>query len=269
MKIQKIFNNTIGFKSKFNTRKDYPKTSTKPLSNEINGTVSVSVKKCDLDGNKKTYSLSLTNARALAQAILNPMNNNKEINFEVEIEDNANTIENSDKISEISQKTVKEIPVFPTKPFEGNPTTEQRNEYVKSLLKVVDSSRVPMEERVRAMDEINEYGIDDLDKIAIYLTDDDELVKPALRILAKWGDKDYADSATLPFCSSATSLTSRNSVYIEALNTVQKLADLSEYTEKEREDIFYQPIRNLTKHLDKDVANLAKETLEKITVKSK
>ena len=46
---------------------------------------------------------------------------------------------------------------------------------------------------------------------------------------------------------------------------IQKLADLSDYTEKEREDVFYRPIRRLLKHSDEKVRAMAQETLDKIT----
>ena len=165
-------------------------------------------------------------------------------------------------------KKLPNIPAFPSKPFTNAPTPEQKKEYVDSLLKYIAGNKPSVEDKVRAINEINKYGIDNLDKMIDYLSDDidDEIIQATLQTFAKWGNQKYANRAICPFLSPESSLTSRSKTYIEALKTVQKLADLSDYTEKEREDVFYRPIRRLLNHSDEKVRAMAQETLDKIAI---
>ena len=128
------------------------------------------------------------------------------------------------------QKTSERISSsFPSKPFTDTPAPEQKKEYVDSLLKYLASSKPSTGDKVRAINEINKYGIDDLDKMVDYLSDDnDEIIQATLQTFAKWGNQKYANRAICPFLSPESSLTSRSKTYIEALKTVQKLADLSD-----------------------------------------
>ena len=222
---------------------------------EFPNTVNLSVLEIKETDNKKTIKLCLKNFYLLFKTMLNSALEGKELVFNLEIENNTQ-LDNDNK-----------TPPFPSKPFTNTPTPEQKQEYVDSLLKYIAGNKPSVEDKVRAINEINKYGIDNLDKMIDYLSDDidDEIIQATLQTFAKWGNQKYANRAICPFLSPESSLTSRSKTYIEALKTIQKLADLSDYTEKEREDLFYRQIRRLLKHSDEKVRAMAQETLDKIT----
>lgn len=164
---------------------------------------------------------------------------------------NENIINETTKsISDIPSKVTKEcIEMTSQKAFE-------------TLKNGADDSKL-----IKAAEYITEHGISNIEEIntTYFANGSDDVIISLVKLYEKWGSKNQADYLMIPIASKKyTSLTDRSELYKEILKAVQKLADLSDYTEQERKEIFYNPIRNLLNHNDKDVRTLAQETLNKI-----
>lgn len=145
-----------------------------------------------------------------------------------------------------------------------NPREEMTSQKALETLKNgADDSKL-----IKAVEYITAHGISDIEEIntTYFANGSDDVIISLVKFYEKWGSKDQADYLMIPITSKKyTSLTDRSELYKEILKAVQKLADLSDYTEQERKEIFYNPIRNLLNHNDKNIRILAQETLNKIT----
>lgn len=122
---------------------------------------------------------------------------------------------------------------------------------------------------IKALEYVTEHGTDKKELPFFYLDNDmDDIAISAVRFFEKHGTKKDAVLVMSPITGKEyIPLNDRGNLYKETLKTVQKLADLTSYSEQDRIDIFYEPIENLLNHSDKEVRELAQETLEKITPK--
>ena len=105
---------------------------------------------------------------------------------EVKIESSEIKIKSSEvKIGPDKVESV--INDFPTPKFTSKPTTQQRNEYVHELLKYMDSTP-DTKLHLKALKEIEKYGIEDIDYISpMLLSEDEGVIRGTLKIYQKYG----------------------------------------------------------------------------------
>lgn len=163
-----------------------------------------------------------------------------------------------------SVDTNKKIPIFPTPKFKSNPTIEQRDKYIKEVLDFFYSTP-DVDNRLKALKEIEKYGINDLCNIQQNLIggENETLMQETLRIYQKWGTADNAFNVIEPIAVSQIKITEEKT-FVELLKTIQKLARLENESEEAREIIF-KPIRRLLNHKNENIRKIAQETLDKIT----
>ena len=190
--------------------------------------------------------------------ILNILSKNKD-NLRTK---NVQNIQSPTVNESIINETTKGISVIPSKVTkECIEMTSQKA--FETLKNGADDSKL-----IKAAEYITEHGISNIEEIntTYFANGSDDVIISLVKLYEKWGSKDQADYLMIPIASKKyTSLTDRSELYKEILKAVQKLADLSDYTEQERKEIFYNPIRNLLNHNDKNIRTLAQETLNKIT----
>ena len=135
----------------------------------------------------------------------------------------------------------------------------------KEFYKELSKSDCTSEKVITLIKQCTETGIDDIDTLASYLNmGNDEISMAVIKFYEKWGTPKSAVLLTDVIPDDKTALTGRSELYQEALKAIQKLADVSSYTEDDKEICFYEPIKNLLNHSDEKVRALAKETLEKL-----
>lgn len=273
MKIQTINNYTNTPKFKGNTTQDSSIINCSMdeyISSDKTKRVQFKLNKLDI--------FNFINSILASKGFFKNINPNEKIDVTLNIRDNTQKPQTlqpkkTDIPAEIKRKPViqnDEYP-FPNPPFKSNPTEEQKQEYVNVLLKYIQDG-CPSKEKAKAIEIITEYG-DKVDKENLYKleacmsSEDEDVIKAALQYFKKWGDEGNIGIVMFPIRNPKyTSLTGKSEIYTQILKTVQKLANLQDYTPKERERIFYEPISNLLNHTDERVRKIAQETLDKISI---
>ena len=152
-------------------------------------------------------------------------------------------------------------PIFPTPKFTSNPTLNQKNEYVNELLKYMNSTP-DTKLQLKALGEIEKYGISDIDYITGWLSNTDEvLIRKTLKIYQKYGKDKDAYIVIEPIVGDIK--IKEDETFIEVLKTIQKLAHLENDDPKDRE-VILKPIRRLLNHQSESVRKMAQETLDKL-----
>ena len=153
-------------------------------------------------------------------------------------------------------------PIFPTPKFTSNPTLAQKDEYVNELLKYMNSTP-DTKLQLKALGEIEKYGISDVDYIStMMLSDDESIIRKTLKIYQKYGtDKDVFDIIG-PIRRDTIEI-KEDETFIEVLKTIQKLAHLENDDPKDRE-VILKPVRRLLNHQSESVRKIAQETLDKL-----
>ena len=151
---------------------------------------------------------------------------------------------------------------FPTPKFTSDPTLDQKNEYVNELLKYMNSTP-DTKLQLKALGEIEKYGISDIDYITDWLSNTDEvLIRKTLKIYQKYGKDKDAYIVIEPIVGDIK--IKEDETFIEVLKTIQKLAHLENDDPKDRE-VILKPIRRLLNHQSESVRKMAQETLDKLT----
>ena len=153
-------------------------------------------------------------------------------------------------------------PIFPAPKFTSNPTLAQRNEYVNELIRFMNSTP-DTKLQLKALSEIEKYGISDIDYITGWLSNTDEvLIRETLKVYQKYGTDKDAYIVIEPIVGDIK--IKEDKTFIEVLKTIQKLAHLENDDPKDREAIL-RPIRRLLNHQSENVRKIAQETLDKLT----
>ena len=151
---------------------------------------------------------------------------------------------------------------FPTPKFTSNPSISQRDEYVNELIKFMNSTP-DTKLQLKALSEIEKYGISDIDYITGWLSNTDEvLIRETLKVYQKYGTDKDAYIVIEPIVGDIK--IKEDKTFIEVLKTIQKLAHLENDDPKDREAIL-RPIRRLLNHQSENVRKIAQETLDKLT----
>ena len=152
--------------------------------------------------------------------------------------------------------------IFPTPKFTSNPNAAQRDEYVDELIKYMNSTP-DTKLQLKALKEIEKYGIGDIDDIStMMLSEDESVIRETLKIYQKCGtDKDVFD--IIGPIRRETIEIKEDETFIEVLKTIQKLAQLQNDDPKDKE-IILKPIRRLLNHKSESVRKIAQETLDKL-----
>ena len=166
------------------------------------------------------------------------------------------------------EKTQKETtpiiqePTLPTPKFTSNPSISQRDEYVNELIKFMNSTP-DTKLQLKALSEIEKYGISDIDYITGWLSNTDEvLIRETLKVYQKYGTDKDAYIVIEPIVGDIK--IKEDKTFIEVLKTIQKLAHLENDDPKDRE-IILKPVRRLLNHRSETVRKIAQETLEKLS----
>ena len=250
MNIQKIngFNNVVFQKKEKNNKSDKQNTtlSCKTTEQEEHGKKQIATtfyKKQLVD----LFNLFLSKIHSLAK-------------------NNDNTPDVSHQDIEETQKENNSIiqePIFPTPKFTSNPNAAQRDEYVDELIKYINSTP-DTKLQLKALKEIEKYGIGDIDDIStMMLSEDESVIRETLKIYQKCGtDKDVFD--IIGPIRRETIEIKEDETFIEVLKTIQKLAQLQNDDPKDKE-IILKPIRRLLNHKSESVRKIAQETLDKLS----
>ena len=117
--------------------------------------------------------------------------------------------------------------------------------------------------QLKALGEIEKYGISDIDYITGWLSNTDEvLIRETLKVYQKYGTDKDAYIVIEPIVGDIK--IKEDKTFIEVLKTIQKLAHLENDDPKDREAIL-RPIRRLLNHQSENVRKIAQETLDKLT----
>ena len=177
---------------------------------------------------------------------------------------NDNTPDVSHQDIEETQKENNSIiqePIFPTPKFTSNPNAAQRDEYVNELIKYMNSTP-DTKLQLKALKEIEKYGIGDIDYITGWLSSTDEnAIRETLKIYQKYGSNKDAYIVIEPIVGDIK--IKEDETFIEVLKTIQKLAQLQNDDPKDKE-IILKPIRRLLNHKSESVRKIAQETLDKL-----
>ena len=160
------------------------------------------------------------------------------------------------------ESIINDLNDFPAPKFTSNPTLAQRNEYVNELIRFMNSTS-DTKLQLKALSEIEKYGISDIDNIStMMLSEDESIIRETLKIYQKYGtDKDVFD--IIGPIRRETIEIKEDETFIEVLKTIQKLAHLENDDPKDRE-IILKPVRRLLNHKSESVRKIAQETLEKL-----
>ena len=248
MNIQKINNfNNITFQKKDKNNKP----------NKKGAIISCKISEQEEQGRKQiTITFDKKQLLDFTNSILSIFNLNKNKN-------NAPEVSHQD-IEETQKEATPIIqePIFPAPKFTSNPTLAQRNEYVNELIRFMNSTS-DTKLQLKALSEIEKYGISDIDNIStMMLSEDESIIRETLKIYQKYGtDKDVFD--IIGPIRRETIEIKEDETFIEVLKTIQKLAHLENDDPKDRE-IILKPVRRLLNHQSESVRKMAQETLDKL-----
>lgn len=180
---------------------------------------------------------------------------------EVKIESSEIKIKSSEvKIGPDKVESV--INDFPTPKFTSKPTMQQRDEYVHELLKYMNSTP-DTKLHLKALKEIEKYGIKDIDYITGWLSSPDEsAIRETLKIYQKFGKDKDAYIVIEPIAIDNIKI-KEDETFIEVLKTIQKLVHLENDDPNDRE-IILRPVRRLLDNKSEKVRKAAQETLDKL-----
>ncbi len=151
---------------------------------------------------------------------------------------------------------------FPTPKFASKPTIQQRDEYVNELLKYMNSTP-DTKLHLKALKEIEKYGIKDIDYITGWLSSPDEsAIRETLKIYQKYAPNKKAYDVIEPIVIDDIKI-KEDETFIEVLKTIQKLAHLENDDPNDRE-IILRPVRRLLDNKSEKVRKAAQETLDKL-----
>ena len=152
-------------------------------------------------------------------------------------------------------------PIFPTPKFTSNPTLAQKDEYVNELLKYMNSTP-DTKLQLKALGEIEKYGISDVDDIStMILSDDEGVIREILKIYQQHAPSEKVYDVIEPIVGDIK--IKEDETFIEVLKTIQKLAHLENDDPKDRE-VILKPVRRLLNHQSESVRKIAQETLDKL-----
>ena len=198
---------------------------------------------------------------------INFFNKDKDKTLDIDINPSLNSEDKNSAIIITPEKVEPAIqkPVFPTPKFTSNPTIQQRDEYVSELLEYMNTTP-DTKLQLKALKEIEKYGIKDVDDITNGLDSIDEsVIRQTLRIYQKYGTDKDAYIVIEPIVIKKIKI-KEEETFIEVLKTIQKLAHLENDTPQDRE-IILRPVRRLLNHENENIRKMAQETLDKITPK--
>ena len=247
MNIQKINTfNAVAFKKR--RKNDNP--------NKQNGFLSCSIVEKEEQGQKQIVitinKKQLIDFTALLFSKLNIFNNDSN-KLTTQTTPENNTPEEANPV-------IKE-PIFPSPKFTSNPSVSQRDEYVNELLKYMNSTP-NTKLQLKALKEIEKYGISDVDDIStMILSDDESVIREILKIYQQHAPSKKAYDAIEPIVGDIK--IKEDETFIEVLKTIQKLAHLQNDDPKDRE-IILKPVRRLLNHQSESVRKMAQETLDKL-----
>ena len=250
MNIQKINNfNNITFQKK-------DKNNKKP--NKKGAIISCKISEQEEQGRKQiTITFDKKQFLDFINSILSIFNLNKSKNNAPEV--SHHDIEETQK----EATPIIQEPIFPTPKFTSNPTLAQRNEYINELLKYINSTP-DTKLQLKALSEIEKYGISDIDYIStMMLSEDESIIRETLKIYQKYGTDKDAYIVIEPIAVDNTEI-KEDKTFIEVLKTIQKLAHLENDDPKDRE-IILKPVRRLLNHKSEKVRRAAQETLDKLS----
>ena len=179
----------------------------------------------------------------------------------IEIEDQKTNLTDEKSAKKEKEPTI-QGPIFPSPKFTLNPSVSQRDEYVNELLTYINSTP-DTKLHLRALGEIEKYGMSDIDNIAtMLLSEDEEVIRETLKIYQKYGSSEEVFKVIGPIRREKFDI-KEDETFIEVLKTIQKLAHLENDDPKDRE-IILRPVRRLLEHKSEKVRKAAQETLNKL-----